>query len=240
MKFNGIFMKAIIIIIIIAILYMYLEKNSTEVIFVESPFNNKKYLVRNLPDKQEAANLLAEISINLESIIEYLKTNSVDTIYYQFKLRKPKKSSDNKTSDNKKVKEDNNENDELHKNNKKILDSDIKRLISNFNTDNFSESTPDVKYTSYSVNKGEKIVFCLRSKRVEQQLVKKNTMMFVAIHELSHLMTESVGHEPEFWENFKFLLLIAIHIKAYKHINFNKNPEEYCGTEITDTPLKHV
>lgn len=231
MKYNGIFMKVIIVIIIISILYMYLEKNSTEVIFIESPLNNKKYLVRNLPDKQEAANLLAEISINLERIIEYLKTESIDTIYYQFKLRKPKKSSANKKVD---------KDDELHKTNKMMLNNDIKRLISNFNPDNFSESTPDVKYTSYSVNKGEKIVFCLRSKKVEQQLVKKNTMMFVAIHEFSHLMTESVGHEPEFWENFKFLLLVAIHIKAYKHINFNKNPEEYCGTEITDTPLKHV
>ena len=65
-------------------------------------------------------------------------------------------------------------------------------------------------------------------------------MMFVAIHELSHLMTESIGHEPEFWENFKFLLLVGIHLKKYKNINFNKNPEEYCGTEITDTPLKWV
>ena len=30
--------------------------------------------------------------------------------------------------------------------------------------------------------------------------------MFVAIHELAHIMTESVGHEPEFWDNMGFLL----------------------------------
>jgi predicted metal-dependent hydrolase len=217
-------MKVIIVIIILAIIYMYLDKNSNEVIFVESALNNKRYLVRNLPDKQEAADLLAEISIKLESIIQHLKENSCEEVFYKFKIRKPKKKDD---------KDD-------HTDAKKQLEDNIKRLINNFNPDNFSESTPDVKYTSYSVNKGEKIVFCLRSKKAEQQLVKKNTMMFVAIHELSHLMTESVGHEPEFWDNFKFLLLVAIHIKAYKHINFNKNPEEYCGTEITDTPLKHI
>ncbi len=209
---------------------MYLEKHSTEVIFVESPLNNKKYLVRNLADKQDAADLLAEISINLERIIEYLKGTPCDEVFYKFKLRKARQKDETKGG----VKTDD------HAEDKKALDRNIKRLIKNFNPDNFSESTPDVKYTSYSVNKGEKIVFCLRSKKAEQQLVKKNTMMFVAIHELSHLMTESVGHEPEFWDNFKFLLLVAINVKSYKHINFNKNPEEYCGTEITDTPLKQV
>jgi predicted metal-dependent hydrolase len=30
--------------------------------------------------------------------------------------------------------------------------------------------------------------------------------MFVAIHEMSHTCTKSVGHKSEFWENFKFLL----------------------------------
>lgn len=221
---------------------MYLDKNSNEVIFIESPLNNKRYLVRNLPDKQEAADLLAQISINLESIIQYLKETTCEEVYYKFKVRKPKNNAANANNNKKASKSNNTSSDDSdeHKEAKKRLDANIKRLIKNFNPDNFSESTPDVKYTSYSVNKGEKIVFCLRSKKAEQALVKKNTMMFVAIHELGHLMTESVGHEPEFWDNFKFLLLVAIHIKAYKHINFNKNPEEYCGTEITDTPIKHM
>lgn len=219
-------MKGIIIIIIIAIIYIYLESHSNEVIFIESPLNNKRYLVRNLPDKQEAANLLAEISINLEKLIDYLKNNTIDDIYIQsqFKLKHKKSKSNTKV--------------DVDIVEKKKLEEDIKRLISNFNPDNFSESTPDVKYTSYSVNKGEKIVFCLRSKKAEQQLVKKNIMMFVAIHELGHLMTKSIGHEPDFWNNFKFLLVVSIHLKIYKHVNFNKTPHEYCGTDITDTPLK--
>ncbi len=113
---------------------------------------------------------------------------------------------------------------------------DIKRLKGNFNPDNISESTQYSKYTSYSVNKGEKIVFCIRSKKT-QELEKDNILMFVALHELGHLMTKSIGHTEEFWKNFKFLLKEAIKIGIYVKDDFNSNPVEYCGTNITDTPL---
>ncbi len=61
--------------------------------------------------------------------------------------------------------------------------------------------------------------------------------MFVAIHELAHLMTKSIGHKPEFWDNMKFLLEIGIELGVYTKQDFAKNPVKYCGTKITDTPL---
>ena len=72
-----------------------------------------------------------------------------------------------------------------------------------------SESSPGNAYTSYSINKGEKIVFCLRQKSGpnKDELVDLNTMMFVAIHEMGHLMSESVGHTQEFWKNMKYLIV---------------------------------
>ena len=114
----------------------------------------------------------------------------------------------------------------------------IKRLYKNFNPEAFSETTPDAKYTSYSVNKGEKIVFCLRDKKAGETLVKENIMTFVSIHELAHLMTKSIGHEPDFWANFKLLLKVSIDNGLYKNIDFNSTPKPYCGIQITDTPLK--
>ena len=51
-------------------------------------------------------------------------------------------------------------------------------------------------------------------------------------------MTKSIGHEPEFWNTFKLLLKIAIEHGIYKNIDFNSTPKEYCGVNITDTPLK--
>ena len=98
-----------------------------------------------------------------------------------------------------------------------------------------NKSSPGNKYTSYSINKGEKIVFCLRSKDTSNKLVDINTMMFVAIHELAHLMTKSVGHTPEFWTNMKYLLKKAIDIKLYVKQDFSKNPVNYCGTKITNS-----
>ena len=113
----------------------------------------------------------------------------------------------------------------------------IKRLKKNFKPNNVVESSPGNKYTSYSINKGEKIVFCLRSKDGKVTLVDLNTMMFVAIHEMGHLMSKSVGHTKEFWDNMKFLLKCAIEIDVYTKQDFNSTPKEYCGTMITDTPL---
>ena len=118
---------------------------------------------------------------------------------------------------------------------------DIERLYKNFRPDAISESSPNNNYTSYSINKGEKIVFCLRKKKGshKNELMDLNTMMFVAIHELAHLMTKSIGHTPEFLANMKFLLQQAIKkdVNVYEKQDFSSNPEQYCGMTITDSPL---
>ena len=107
----------------------------------------------------------------------------------------------------------------------------------NWKPNNVVESSPGNKYTSYSINKGEKIVFCLRSKTEQQELVDLNTMMFVAIHELAHRMSVRVGRHKECLDNMKFLLKKGVEIDVYTKQDFNKLPKEYCGTMITDTPL---
>ena len=64
-----------------------------------------------------------------------------------------------------------------------------------------------------------------------------NTLTFVAIHELSHVMTKSIGHKQEFWENFKFLLENAKEINVYNPVDYKKSPQEYCGMQITENPF---
>lgn len=117
-------------------------------------------------------------------------------------------------------------------------DPRVKRVKERFNPEKISESSPTSQYTSYSVNKGEKIVFCLRSKDTEQELHDFNTITFVALHELAHLMTESIGHTQEFWDNFRFILKNAIQKGYYNVQDFKNKPIRYCGTNITDSPLK--
>jgi predicted metal-dependent hydrolase len=114
-------------------------------------------------------------------------------------------------------------------------DKRVLRLKKKFNPNRIRESISNTDYTSYSVNKGEKIVFCIRQKN--QELIHLNTLLFVAIHEMAHIMTISIGHTDEFWNNMKFLLKIAIKNKIYKKQYFNKKPVKYCGTKITNSPL---
>ena len=116
-------------------------------------------------------------------------------------------------------------------------DNRIKRLQSNYVPENVCESTSHDQNTSYSVNKGEKVVFCIRSK-TDDKLEDLNTLTFVAIHEMGHLSSETVGHNDEFWTNFKFLLQEAISIKIYEKVEYSKENKSYCGIQITDSPVE--
>lgn len=122
--------------------------------------------------------------------------------------------------------------------NKYPKDSRIKTLSKRFNQYAMSETPGYSTYTSYSVNKGERMVFCIRSRTNPLEFIDMNTLLFVALHELAHVMTLSVGHNDEFWTNFRFLLAHAIHWKIYSPQNFKDNPKRYCGMTITDTPLQ--
>jgi hypothetical protein len=112
----------------------------------------------------------------------------------------------------------------------------VQRLKENFNPKKIYETLPTSKYTAYSENKGEKMAFCVTRKKNGKKLIDENTLTFVALHELSHLMTKSIGHEPEFWENFKFLLKHAVDLGVYHPEDYGKYSKTYCGMEITDNP----
>ena len=175
--------------------YTHYEHLSNEVIYVKSSLDNNEYLVRNLDDKEEAANVLAKIRIKLEKICEIMKKNYP-------------------------------------------TDESVIRLNHRFNSDNITEAGKNNQYTSYSVNKGEKIVFCIRQKDETESIVDENTLTFVSIHELAHIMTKSVGHTQEFWDNFKRLLKIGVENNLYNKENYSENPKEYCGIKVSDSPLE--
>jgi len=113
-------------------------------------------------------------------------------------------------------------------------DERTERFKKNFNPDKIKEGIDDPNYTSYSINKGEQIVLCLRT---NNKLMDLNTMMFVVLHEMAHICTLSIGHTTEFWDNFKWILEEAINIGIYTKQDFKLNNVEYCGITITDSPL---
>ena len=98
------------------------------------------------------------------------------------------------------------------------------------------ESTKDSKYTSYSVNKGEQIVFCLRKRLLPNNLHDINLMMYVVLHEISHVACPIYdNHGPLFRKIFNFITIYAIKLGIYEKINFREDPVDYCGLLITDS-----
>ena len=114
-------------------------------------------------------------------------------------------------------------------------DTSVQRLCKNYNPDRLGENIEYKSYKAYSVNKGEEIVLCVRDDN-GKLIQDKNTMKFVLIHELAHVMTLENGHPPIFWENMGFLLKEANKAGIYEAIDYSKNPVYYCGTLVDKTP----
>jgi len=113
----------------------------------------------------------------------------------------------------------------------------VLRLHDGFNPKKIMETLPTSEHTAYSENKGEKLAFCLNKKNENNnELIDESTLTFVALHELAHIATKSIGHKSEFWENFKFLLTEAKEAGLYIPKDYKSAPQEYCGMKIRDNP----
>ena len=111
----------------------------------------------------------------------------------------------------------------------------VQQLKRNFNSRNIIENTPGGKYTAYSVNKGEQLALCLRDAK-DDTFIELNLIIFVAIHEIAHVMTDEVGHTKKFWNNMRYLLEEGEKIGIYTPEDYSKNPKMYCGLEINSSP----
>ncbi len=188
----------IIFFIIIIIAYFFFKPNIKNVIYVKSDIDDELYLVRDLPDKKQAANILARIKQNINSINLFLYNNK-KTKYKEYEPYI----------------------DQLHER--------IQNVI-------IMENDGDYKYTSYSVNKGEQLIFCLRSRDVvNNKLHEINLLMYVVLHEMSHIACPEVGHGPLFKKIFAFIAKIGVEQQLYTKIDFESHAQEYCGLMITDS-----
>ena len=101
-----------------------------------------------------------------------------------------------------------------------------------------TENNPTGKYTSYTVNKGDEIALCLRSKKTGK-LHDINLVMYVVLHELSHVACPEIDHTELFKKIFILYLQIASNLGIYENINYKLNPSEYCGLTINENLLKN-
>ena len=112
------------------------------------------------------------------------------------------------------------------------------RLQQRWKNVSVNETSFNEKTVAYMIDKGTSLNICVTDKKT-QQLSDMNTTMFVAIHELAHVMSNSWGHGDEFWSNFEELLQAAINIKVYTYVDYSKKNKMFCGTNIYSEPCSN-
>ena len=237
----------IIVVLLILIYYLYYDT------LTFGPYNTKavslgseKYQVhRAHSDTQGAAQLLAEINSRNETLIAHLREKYMNS--------SPSVSMD-PTKNNRidiipgtsMYSESDLSNDivELLSNpvHKEYLQERIGQLTTNYSPSRIYEISPlnTGDATSYTEDK-KILVLCLRHKKPnaagEHELHDINTMMFVVLHELSHMMNNTWNHGLDFWVLFKFLLLNAVEAGIYSPVNYEIHPINYCGLWLRYNPL---
>ena len=96
------------------------------------------------------------------------------------------------------------------------------------------ENDPTSDLTSFSVNKGEELAFCLKSKKTNEYH-DHNLLMYVALHEMAHMACPEIGHGELFKKVFRFITIEAIKKGLYKKVDYNEKPVEYCGMVLSST-----
>lgn len=175
-------------ILILSILFYYFNRHNG--IYIKSNIDNNYYYVSNLENKQEIADMLAQIKLNIKYLLEYLKQNQNEE-YKEY----------------------------------------VKNLEDNIDKVDILENIDEYNYTSYSVNKGEELVLCVKNQKTKQ-LYNINLIMYVVLHEISHIMCPEYGHGKLFQKIFGYVTQEAINCGIYHNIDFNNNPQEYCGLTI--------
>ena len=114
----------------------------------------------------------------------------------------------------------------------------ITKLNQNYNPYMISEAAVDPRYTTYTVDKQDMHI-CLRTRDQFETIYNIDVLMFVVLHELSHLCNYDqfgipiIGHGNEFKSIFKFLVEESIKIGIYKYSDYSRSPQPYCGITIT-------
>jgi len=187
-------------------LIIYKLKYTSPIVSIEA-FDNKSYLVNDLPDSQDAANLLAKIMLKMDKLVTKIVSD------YDSKIL-------NSEEDDKYI-------------------SYVRTIKKKLPLVKISENPTDSKYTSYSINKGEELVFCIRDKK-KFKLHDINELLYVAIHEIAHIGCPEIGHTDLFQNINLYLLKKAVCYGIYKYIDYFENNRDYCGMLLTSTILPDV
>ena len=89
---------------------------------------------------------------------------------------------------------------------------------------------------AYSMNKRD-VYVCVRSPQ-SGKLEPVNTSMYVLLHEIAHVATDTYGHPPEFWVNFRWFLEVAEKLGMYSYEDFDRAQVTFCGHTLGNNVLR--
>src|SRR6185437_4086679 len=245
---NGLVIILILILLLLFYFYYYKHSyyNTTQV--PACPTCEKYNVHRSHDDQKAAAKLMQEITKRNKTLIEHLKSkylnsnfrpgmdplkgNHIDIV--------PGSEMFPWTADSMFDADKIGQVQELVEN--EYIQERVNQLLTHYNANKIYEISPlnSSGVTSYTQDK-ETLILCLRKKEKntagENELHDINTIMFVDIHELSHMMNNLWGHKMNFWVLFEFMLMNAVECGIYKHVDYSKQNILYCGLLLTYNPL---
>lgn len=113
-------------------------------------------------------------------------------------------------------------------------DERVDRLVFNWNNQIHELEHSKKNVFAYNVNKGDQISICMHDENNTYNSL--NEMFFVVMHEMAHIMTREYSHNDEFWSSHKLLVSTASKHGLFNNINYNKEPQQFCGHYITHNP----
>lgn len=215
----------VIVICIVACVMLNARDNTRE---MKGLYADSYEVLTEYPDSDDAVKLLSSSNNDLINFLRYLK--------YKYLVYKRK-------SDGSLVRwcdvmdnDDPNDYEPLYSNR---LTQIVRRITTRYNPEVITENRPGKSdtETSYTVDKGRQMFVCLRDAKTKR-LHDKSTVLFVMLHELSHIGNAAWGHRmSDFWPTFKFILYEATKFGIVPNIDYGKHPVAYCGSSIAYSPL---
>lgn len=96
---------------------------------------------------------------------------------------------------------------------------------------------PQSETIAYALDKKD-LFMCVRCKDGNIQNI--DDLMFVLLHELSHIMNSTFGHDDAFWKQFKKVLEMANVLGYLPFEDYDAKSVTVCGKVITSNPASCV
>lgn len=198
----------LILLIVIAIIYLFYRLDQADLL--SGRFSTEDFdVIESYSDSGDAIKLMERINIRIMHLLRHLKKKyCINVATSSCKI--------NNTSD--------------------VGREIAARILKNYNFEKIFENDPKTsKDTSYTIDKGEKMYFCIRNKK-DHKLIDDDTVLFVALHEISHIGNSTWGHDRSFWRTFKFVLKEAEAAGIYTPVDYARRPITYCGLFVDYNP----